>query len=157
MYSLLNEAIKTKTYNIELRDDGSLNIKTKLTADIRTMYKDSLRNIKVYKKNDNIEGLKHEAILLKYMIDLITNTYGNPKINKKIKDPAKYKEMMDLRANMINSWSQTVSYVMSKEPEFNFTKYYSESEYGKDINITQHELMTSVKLFRLAIKTLTGL
>lgn len=156
-YSMLNEAIKTKSYNIELADDGSLNIKTKLTSDIETMYRDSLRNIKIYKQNDNIEGLKKEAVILKYMIDLITNTYGNQKINKKINNPAKYKQMMDLRAIMINTWSQTVTYIVSKEPDFDFTEHYNKSDYGKDIKLTQNELVTSAKLIGAVFKSLTGL
>lgn len=153
---IINEGLKSKVFNIELNDDGSLRVKNKLPKPIREMYKDSLRNIKIYKKSNNIEGLKHEALILKYMIDLVTTTYMNPKTNKYVaKD--KYKEMMDLRAIMINSWSQTIAYIISIEPDFNFAKYYDESEYGKDIKITQNELKFSLQILGKAIKSLISL
>jgi len=162
VFMTLNEGIKLRDVNIDMTEEGDILIKNKLSADIPTTYKHSVKIIKIYKEKKNIEGLKYELAMLRYMSELIQETYGNPKVSKfmqSIKNEGymkKQKEMMDLRALIVNSWSQTLRFILDEEPGFNFVEYYATTPFGKDITITRRELLSTVKLTVEIIRTVLG-
>ena len=155
------EGVSAGNVVVSLDDDGNLLIKKKLDADMNTVYRRALRNIKIYKDTNNLDALKYEVALLDYMAQLIEVSYITPKVNKLYKNDKEYaekrKEMLDLRAIIINSYSQSLKFILEKEPTFNYREYYNTTPFSKDIKLTKNEILTTVRLTKEVVKLITGL
>jgi hypothetical protein len=145
--TVLNEGIKTKRYNFEIDEEGNLLIKKKYEADLEKTYRDSLLVLKQYKKAGNVDGVKEEIAKIFYIKQLLDIVL----IRTKTKDltdaqQAERKKLMELRALVMNSWTQYLQYVLQEEPSFNFMKFYDASAYGADMKFTQKELSLAARL-----------
>ena len=72
----------------------------------------------------NIQGIKHELARLYYLNNVIEKKLK--KIKKSDKD---YKELIDLRARILNDFSTYFKLVKTIEKDFDFMEYMKSSEY----------------------------
>lgn len=105
----------------EINDKGDLIIN--FIKPLEQQYQEAHRLLKLY-GDKNIEGIKHELARLFYI---------NYRIEKKIKkmnhEDENYKKLIDLRARVLNDFKKYFKIVIEKEPDFDFAKYYQQSEY----------------------------
>lgn len=106
---------------IKITDDGNVSIQ--LMKDLEREYQEAHRLLTTY-SSDNLEGIKHELARLFHVINICEK-----KIKKMKKDDSKYKDMINLRARCMNDFKKYLKIVLEKEPTFDFTKYYTDSEY----------------------------
>jgi len=144
--SYLSEA----SFNIDA--EGSLIIKTREKTDFMSKYNLSHKLIKIYKKAKNLDGLKHELCKLWFMYIVIEKYYINP---KRTPNNEKFKELQNeaikAKSFILNEIYQTLEFILTFEPGFDFSKYYEESPYYKDtIKITTD----NVKGFKKMIQAL---
>lgn len=135
-----------KSFKVRFDRNGNVIITRREYDDLSKHFHQSLRMLKTYEKAGNVEGVKEELAKINYMIELINNYYlspktnNNPKVSKDIK-----KEMLDLRSVMMNVFQQHLTWITSREPHFNFQRYYDSSKYGKDIKIPKTVMDTVTK------------
>ena len=97
-----------------------------------------------------MEGIKHELSRLYYL-----NSVIEKKIKKMKKDDESYKPLIDLRARILNDFKKYFKVVAEQESEFDFTKYFKESDYYNGaITIDGGTLKFTGKLIALFLKTL---
>ena len=106
---------------IRITDDGNVSIQ--LMKDLEREYQEAHRLLTTYTE-DNLDGIKHELARLFHVINICEK-----KIKKMEKDNPRYKDMINLRARCMNDFKKYLKLVLSKEPNFDFTKYYRDSEY----------------------------
>lgn len=143
------EKVKNFLNRISISNDGD--IKIDLTSkSVRHMdvYDKIHRFILINKKADNIDGLK---LNLCDLFTLISDIEVKYKYNKKADTTSdEYKDAIKARAFAINDFKQTLKYVLQKEPNFNFVKYYEKERSKKDsIIITKNKIKSVASLFRL--------
>ena len=57
------------------------------------------------------------------------NSLIENKIKKMKKGDKEYKTLIDLRARILNDFKTYIKLVMKEDPEFDFSKYFKDSEY----------------------------
>lgn len=114
--------IYEKKLPFSISDKGELTINLHKT--LEEQYQEAHKLLTGYTK-DNLDGIKHELARL-----FLVNSIIEKKIKKMKKNDDSYKEFVDLRARVLNDFKKYFKIVMEEEPDFNFTKYYQESEYN---------------------------
>ena len=87
-------------------------------------------------KNKNYEALKQNIAFMFLLISVIER---DPKY--KTRD----KEIVKARAFAINDFKTYLSYIQKEQPDFNFEKYYKESEFDKYIINIPKETIIGIK------------
>ena len=126
-YLLTPEAVIYERKVITVSDDGKVTIK--LMKSLEQEYQEAHKLLTTYSE-DNLEGIKAELARLFYLNGIIEK-----KIKKMKKDDPNYKELINLRARILNDFKKYLKVVLNKEPDFNFQEYYQKSEYGDKIEI----------------------
>lgn len=112
--------------------------------DLQTEYNEAHKLLSMYDET-NIEGIKHELAKLFYLNSIIEKKL------KKMKNSnnSEYKELIDLRARILNDFSTYFKIVKTVEPHFDFTEYIKHSEYyNKTIKIDNYTLKYSGRLIK---------
>lgn len=112
---------EVKDIPIEFDEEGNLFIKNFKMQDIESEYSKSHRLLKIYDKEDNIEGMKYELAKLWFMNEMLEK-----KIYKK-KDFTKKDQ--DLRSKILNDFNTYLRKVQKIEKDFNFTEYYESTPF----------------------------
>lgn len=114
-------AINEINFNIKFNNKGDLIITKR---DLQSEYEESHKLLYMYDQS-NEEGIKHELARLFYLNSIIEN-----KIKKmKTSDNPEYKELIDLRARILNDFSTYFKVIKLVDPDFDFSNYMKNSEY----------------------------
>lgn len=132
--SVVDDVLKyLQSFKIKFDQDGNVIIHQREYKELSQHFNKSKRMLRHYRKTGATESIKNELCKLYYMINIIETYYLKPTTNAKYEE--RQKQMMDLRALMINVFRQNLNEVTAKEPNFNFQSYYNASDYGKDLKI----------------------
>lgn len=118
-----------KTFKIILNRDGSIRLTSRDVDDLSSAYKQSLKMIRMYRRSNNLAGLKSEACKLYYIIQIIDRYYM---VNK---NRSAIKPMIDLRSSIYSTLSSVLKDVTEKEPSFDFSKFYATTKYSTDFTL----------------------
>lgn len=127
-----------QSFKVRFDGNGDILITRREFDQLESHYRTSLRLIKSYQKTGNVEGVKEELYKIHYMTELISKYYLKP-YAKNFRPSTKdiRKDMLDLRAIMLNTFKQSLEWVCVREPGFNFQRNYQASTYGSDTKIPQ--------------------
>ena len=128
-----------------LKFDKDGNAKIFINKDFQSLYNQSHKLLLEYDKNKNYEGMKEELCKLWYI---------NTKIEKKLHSKFKKnkKELLDIRARVLNDFKKYLTKILSNESNFSFSEYYSNSKYyDSTVNIDKETLKWSGKLLKSII------
>ena len=132
--SVVDDVLKyLQSFKIKFDQDGNVIIHQREYKELSQHFNKSKRMLRHYRKTGATESIKNELCKLYYMINIVETYYLKPTTDEKYKE--RQKQMMDLRALMINVFRQNLNEVTAKEPNFNFQSYYNASDYGKDLKI----------------------
>ena len=116
---IVSEARKA---NIEIKNNGDV-LLTNPFIDFDTEYMSSHKLLIQYEKANNFEGMKYELARLYYMNYILEKKlYHNKFLNNKEKN-------MKTRARVLNDFNKYIKIVLQYEPDFNFGKYYENSQF----------------------------
>lgn len=118
-----------KTFKIILNRDGSIRLTSRDVDDLSSAYKQSLKMIRMYRRSNNLAGLKSEACKLYYIIQIIDRYYM---VNK---NKSAIKPMIDLRSSIYSTLSSVLKDITEKEPSFDFSKFYATTKYSTDFTL----------------------
>lgn len=96
-----------------------------LPKDLQAEYNEAHKLLQMYDVT-NIQGIKHELARLFYLNSIIERKLK--KMNKD-KTPEAYKELIDLRARILNDYSTYFKIIKQVEKDFDFMEYMKDSEY----------------------------
>lgn len=102
-------------------DDKGLYIN--FPKDLQKEYEEAHRLLQMYSSN-NLDGIKHELAHLYYL-----NWVIEKKLKYTKKGTSKYKELIDLRARVLNDFKKYFKLVCEKDPKFDFMEYLKTTEY----------------------------
>lgn len=119
--SAINEA---KDIPIEFNDYGDLLITKPEKINFDDEFFKTHRLLVIYMTAGNMDGVKFESAKLWYM-----NTCIESILNKGHKD----KKLIDTRARILNDYTKCMVYILNKETNFNFTKYYSTTKFNDKV------------------------
>ena len=118
-----------------------------LPKDLQNEYNEAHKLLYMYDQN-NINGIKHELARLFYLNGIIEK-----RLKKLKKEDKQYKELIDLRARILNDYTTFFKVIKEVEPDFDFSEYMKNSEYyNKTINIDGVTLKYSGLYIKKAIK-----
>lgn len=118
-YATISEARKLP---IEFNNDGDV-LLTNPFVDFDAEYFNSHKLLKQYEKTNNINGMKYELARLYYMNYVLEKRIYNSKFSNKKESYTK------TRARVLNDFNKYLAIVLSKEKNFNFSKYYEDSPF----------------------------
>ena len=119
------------------------------TINLQQEYNESHKLLSMYDQS-NEEGIKHELARLFYLNSIIES-----KIKKKKKDDPEYKELMDLRARILNDFTTYFKVIKNSDKDFDFMNYLKHSEYyNKTITVDNSTLKFSGIYIKSILKTL---
>ncbi|MBR1987725.1 MAG: hypothetical protein IKA36_01665 [Clostridia bacterium] len=125
-------------------DDKKIVIRT--VDDVNTEYFKCHRNLMSYEKAGNYEGMKDELCKLKYLDNFAVKHMKNKKSKH-------YKEYADAHARITNDFNKYLKIVTDREPDFNFSEYYRNSEwYDGEVTISKQFLEDLLKIFEILLK-----
>ena len=128
---------------------GDLYINKK--EDLQLEYNEAHKLLSMYDQT-NIEGMKHELSRLFYLNSIIEKKLKKMRTNK----TDEYKELIDLRARILNDFKTYFKIVKLVEPGFDFTSYIKNTEYyNKRIVVDNNTLKYSGKLIKDFLKNIT--
>jgi hypothetical protein len=117
----INEA---KDIPIEFNDYGDLLITKPEKINFDDEFFKTHRLLVIYMTAGNMDGVKFESAKLWYM-----NTCIESMLNKGHKD----KKLIDTRARILNDYTKCMVYILNKDNNFNFTKYYSTTKFNDKV------------------------
>ena len=146
----LSEVSNKLTANIQLAldKDGNILLKKHENVDFMSIYSNSHILLKQYVKSGNLGGIKYELCKL-WMMKLLTDKiiYGKDKIlptsKQKITDAKK------ARAFILNDFKTYLDIVLKSDPEFNFTEYFDNTQFGVEVYKIDNRLVKAIKKFIL--------
>ena len=140
-YVFLNEA---KEFPAQFDEDGNLILKNLKSLDIEKEYQRSIRLLKLYNRNNNIEGIKYEISKL-----WLFNIQIEDKLHKAKLPAMQIRELQKLRARILNSFSHYLKIIMESEKDFNFVEYFNNSPFSdKYYKISNRTLKEFIELLK---------
>lgn len=118
-YPVISEARKLP---LQIKDNGDVLLSNPL-IDFEAEYSACHKVLLQYEKAGNAEAMKYELARLYYMNYIIEKRLYNNKFKKS--NSANLKT----RARILNDFNKYMKYVLEKEPDFNFSKYYEASPF----------------------------
>jgi hypothetical protein len=142
-------AIIVEAKPLPVRFGKSGNLFIELPRDLEMEYQESHRLLTAYSEN-NIEGIKHQLARLFYINSIIEK-----KISKMDKEDEDYKDLIDLRARVINDFKKYMKIVQNYEKNFDFEQYMKNSEYyNKTVMVDKHTMKYTGTLIKDLIKVM---
>lgn len=133
---------------VRFNDKGDLTID--LPKNLQAEYDEAHKLLYMYDQT-NVNGMKHELARLFYLNSIIEK-----KLKKVKKEDSQYKELIDLRARILNDYTTFFKVVVSIEPDFDFSKYLKSTEYyNKSVKIDGSTLKYSGSYIKKAIQSLS--
>ena len=148
--SMTAKLLQEKGIGFEFDNKGNLFIKNFLkNKSYQSVYMESHRLLMEYDRAKNIEGMKYELAKMYYI---------NLKISEdliKQDRTKKDKELVKIRARVLNDFHKYLKVVLKEDKQFNFSNYYQSSEFCDDsFVITAPTLKHAGKYAKIAMKVL---
>lgn len=148
--SITSKLLQEKSIGFEFDARGNLFVKNFLkNKSYQSVYMESHRLLMEYDKAKNIEGMKYELAKMYYI---------NLKISEdliKQDRTKKDKELVKIRARVLNDFHKYIKVVLKNDKQFNFSNYYQRSEFCDDsFVITAPTLKHAGKYAKIAMKVL---
>lgn len=148
--SMTSKLLQEKSIGFEFDARGNLFVKNFLkNKSYQSVYMDSHRLLMEYDRAKNIEGMKYELAKMYYL---------NLKISEdliKQDRTKKDKELVKIRARVLNDFHKYLKVVLKNDKQFNFSNYYQRSEFCDDsFIITAPTLKHAGKYAKIAMKVL---
>ena len=147
---MTSKLLQEKSIGFEFDARGNLFVKNFLkNKSYQSIYMESHRLLMEYDRAKNIEGMKYELAKMYYL---------NLKINEdliKQDRTKKDKELVKIRARVLNDFHKYLKVVLKNDKQFNFSNYYQRSEFCDDsFVITAPTLKHAGKYAKIAMKVL---
>ena len=147
---ITSKLLQEKSIGFEFDARGNLFIKNFLrNKSYQSVYMESHRLLMEYDRAKNIEGMKYELAKMYYL---------NLKISEdliKQDRTKKDKELVKIRARVLNDFHKYLKVVLKNDKQFNFSNYYQRSEFCDDsFVITAPTLKHAGKYAKIAMKVL---
>ena len=148
--SMTSKLLQEKSIGFEFDARGNLFVKNFLkNKSYQSIYMESHRLLMEYDRAKNIEGMKYELAKMYYI---------NLKISEdliKQDRTKKDKELVKIRARVLNDFHKYLKVVLKNDKQFNFSNYYQRSEFCDDsFVITAPTLKHAGKYAKIAMKVL---
>lgn len=148
--SMTSKLLQEKSIGFEFDARGNLFVKNFLkNKSYQSIYMESHRLLIEYDRAKNIEGMKYELAKMYYL---------NLKISEdliKQDRTKKDKELVKIRARVLNDFHKYLKVVLKNDKQFNFSNYYQRSEFCDDsFVITAPTLKHAGKYAKIAMKVL---
>ena len=148
--SMTSKLLQEKSIGFEFDARGNLFVKNFLkNKSYQSIYMESHRLLMEYDRVKNIEGMKYELAKMYYL---------NLKISEdliKQDRTKKDKELVKIRARVLNDFHKYLKVVLKNDKQFNFSNYYQRSEFCDDsFVITAPTLKHAGKYAKIAMKVL---
>ena len=125
--SMTSKLLQEKSIGFEFDARGNLFVKNFLkNKSYQSVYMESHRLLMEYDRAKNIEGMKYELAKMYYL---------NLKISEdliKQDRTKKDKELVKIRARVLNDFHKYLKVVLKNDKQFNFSNYYQRSEFCDD-------------------------
>jgi len=147
---ITSKLLQEKSIGFEFDARGNLFVKNFLkNKSYQSVYMESHRLLMEYDRAKNIEGMKYELAKMYYI---------NLKISEdliKQDRTKKDKELVKIRARVLNDFHKYLKVVLKNDKQFNFSNYYQRSEFCDDsFVITAPTLKHAGKYAKIAMKVL---
>lgn len=147
---MTSKLLQEKSIGFEFDARGNLFVKNFLkNKSYQSIYMESHRLLMEYDRAKNIEGMKYELAKMYYL---------NLKISEdliKQDRTKKDKELVKIRARVLNDFHKYLKIVLKNDKQFNFSNYYQRSEFCDDsFVITAPTLKHAGKYAKIAMKVL---
>lgn len=147
---ITSKLLQEKSIGFEFDARGNLFVKNFLkNKSYQSVYMESHRLLMEYDRAKNIEGMKYELAKMYYL---------NLKISEdliKQDRTKKDKELVKIRARVLNDFHKYLKVVLKNDKQFNFSNYYQRSEFCDDsFVITAPTLKHAGKYAKIAMKVL---
>ena len=147
---MTSRLLQEKSIGFEFDARGNLFVKNFLkNKSYQSIYMESHRLLMEYDRAKNIEGMKYELAKMYYL---------NLKISEdliKQDRTKKDKELVKIRARVLNDFHKYLKVVLKNDKQFNFSNYYQRSEFCDDsFVITAPTLKHAGKYAKIAMKVL---
>lgn len=147
---MTSKLLQEKSIGFEFDARGNLFVKNFLkNKSYQSIYMESHRLLIEYDRAKNIEGMKYELAKMYYL---------NLKISEdliKQDRTKKDKELVKIRARVLNDFHKYLKVVLKNDKQFNFSNYYQRSEFCDDsFVITAPTLKHAGKYAKIAMKVL---
>lgn len=147
---ITSKLLQEKSIGFEFDARGNLFVKNFLkNKSYQSIYMESHRLLIEYDRAKNIEGMKYELAKMYYL---------NLKISEdliKQDRTKKDKELVKIRARVLNDFHKYLKVVLKNDKQFNFSNYYQRSEFCDDsFVITAPTLKHAGKYAKIAMKVL---
>ena len=147
---MTSKLLQEKSIGFEFDARGNLFVKNFLkNKSYQSIYMESHRLLMEYDRAKNIEGMKYELAKMYYL---------NLKISEdliKQDRTKKDKELVKIRARVLNDFHKYLKVVLKNDKQFNFSNYYQRSEFCDDsFVITAPTLKHAGKYAKIAMKVL---
>lgn len=148
--SMTSKLLQEKSIGFEFDARGNLFVKNFLkNKSYQSIYMESHRLLMEYDRAKNIEGMKYELAKMYYL---------NLKISEdliKQDRTKKDKELVKIRARVLNDFHKYLKVVLKNDKQFNFSNYYQRSEFCDDsFVITAPTLKHAGKYAKIAMNVL---
>jgi len=147
---MTSKLLQEKSIGFEFDARGNLFVKNFLkNKSYQSIYMESHRLLMEYDRAKNIEGMKYELAKMYYL---------NLKISEdliKQDRTKKDKELVKIRARVLNDFHKYLKIVLKNDKQFNFSNYYQRSEFCDDsFVITAPTLKHAGKYAKIVMKVL---
>ena len=130
--------------------DGNILIKLREKSNFMSKYMTTHKLLVIYEQTNSIENIKHELCKLYYMYSVIETYYSTKRkshpLEKFLKNKRK-EEALKAKVFILNDFTKYLKFVLTQQPDFNFTEYFCKTEYYKDILKIKPEYVSNVKKF----------
>lgn len=148
--SMTTKLLQEKGIGFEFDNKGNLFVKNFLkNKNYQATYMESHRLLMEYDRAKNIEAMKYELAKMYYLNLKITEDLTKQDRTKKDK------ELVKIRARVLNDFHKYLKVVLKNDRQFNFSNYYQRSEFCDDsFVITAPTLKHAGKYAKIAMKIL---
>ena len=148
--SMTSKLLQEKSIGFEFDARGNLFVKNFLkNKSYQSVYMESHRLLMEYDRAKNIEGMKYELAKMYYLNLKISEDLVKQDRTKKDK------ELVKIRARVLNDFHKYLKVVLKNDKQFNFSNYYQRSEFCDDsFVITAPTLKHAGKYAKIAMKVL---
>lgn len=148
--SMTAKLLQEKGIGFEFDNKGNLFVKNFLkNKNYQAIYMESHRLLMEYDRAKNIEAMKYELAKMYYLNLKITEDLTKQDRTKKDK------ELVKIRARVLNDFHKYLKVVLKADKQFNFSNYYQRSEFCDDsFVITAPTLKHAGKYAKIAMQVL---
>lgn len=148
--SMTTKLLQEKGIGFEFDNKGNLFVKNFLkNKNYQATYMESHRLLMEYDRAKNIEAMKYELAKMYYLNLKITEDLTKQDRTKKDK------ELVKIRARVLNDFHKYLKVVLKNDRQFNFSNYYQRSEFCDDsFVITAPTLKHAGKYAKIAMQVL---